>query len=162
MNLSFTKKMVLDEEVVEDDSVTVYLRSYLKTNFIERMVKIKFLNFIPNHIVFTSYQFGNAIWNIGNGIVEANFWESEEELIERSNLTKHFQSSFENSSVTVEYAIKRIIPDTLSASLDGELTEKINELVIQNKIHNDLTWNQLLKNYRALSNEFIKNLENKI
>lgn len=160
MDLCFTKKMVLDEEVSENEFVTVYLRSYLKANFIERMVKIKYLDFVPNHIIFSSYQFGNAIWNIDNGIVEANSWESEEQLIEKSTLTKHFQSSFENSSVPIEYALKKIIPDTLTASLDDEFSEKINDLVTQNKIHNETTWKQLVRNYQILSDEFINNLKN--
>lgn len=46
--------------------------------------------------------------------------------------------------------------------LDDEFSEKINELVTQNKIHNETTWNQLMMNYRILSNEFIKNLKNQI
>ncbi|XDD45875.1 hypothetical protein AB3N60_14315 [Leptospira sp. WS39.C2] len=158
MNLSFTKMMVLDEELVENESLTVYLRSYLKVNFIERMVKIKFQNFIPNHVVFTSYQFGNAIWNLENGIVEANSWESEEQLIEKSTLTKHFPSSFENTSVSKEYALKKIIPDTMSASLDLKFTESLLELIVHNKIQNQSNWDHLIKNYRLLSNEFINNL----
>lgn len=46
--------------------------------------------------------------------------------------------------------------------LDDEFSEKINELVTQNKIHTETTWKQLVRNYQILSNGFIKNLKNQI
>ncbi|WP_157188365.1 hypothetical protein [Leptospira meyeri] len=72
MNLSFTRKMILDEEVKDKEILTVFIRSYLKPNLTERMIKIKFLNFIPAQILFSSYKYRNAHWTSDLGIIEAN------------------------------------------------------------------------------------------
>ncbi|TDY66042.1 hypothetical protein CLV96_4010 [Leptospira meyeri] len=54
------------------------------------MIKIKFLNFIPTQILFSSYKYGNAHWTSDLGIIEANSWENEDQLIENSSLSKHY------------------------------------------------------------------------
>lgn len=148
--------MILDEEFEENGFTTFWIRSYLKEDFIERMVKLKFAQWKLIQISFTSYTYGNAIWLEGQGIADANSWESEGQLIEKSKLTKHFQASFENSSVSGDYAVQKIIPDVLSELLDKELSERIQNLVLLNRNISSIEWDSLINRYKNLTREFLK------
>ncbi|WP_243394062.1 hypothetical protein [Leptospira meyeri] len=159
MKISFTKKMILDDEFVEDGNATFLIRSYLKEDFIERMIKLKFSQWNPTLVAFTSYTFGNSIWLEGQGVTEANSWESEGQLIDRSKLTKHFQTSFENSSLSSEYAVQKIIPDVLSELLDEKLAESIQNLALMNRNIKPEEWETLINRYKGLSQEFLKSFE---
>lgn len=159
MQISFTKKMILDEEKFDDKGFqTIIIRSYLRVNYIERMIKLYFREFKPQQIAFSSYSFGNAVWASEKGIIHANTWESENQLIDKSNLTKHFQSSFENSAVPTEFALQNIIPDALSALLEDEFSKKIHDLVFSNIDVSPEEWKLLVDAYKVATNEFLKSL----
>ncbi len=161
MKIAFTKKMILDDESVENEFLTIFLRSYLNENFTENMLKIKFKDFQPNFITFCSYKYGTASWDSDSGIVRANSWETEDQLIEKSTLTKHFQSSFENSSVTDNYAITKIIPDTISALLDKNFGEMILDVVLNKNRRNSEIWKNSILNYKQSTNDFLENFNTK-
>lgn len=148
--------MILDGESEENEYTTFLIRSYLKESFVERMIKIKFFQYKPVYISFTSYTFGTAIWIEGEGITEANSWESEGQLIEKSKLTKHFQTSFENSSVSSDYAVQKIIPDVLSELLDETLAENIQNLVLLNRNISSEEWEFFITRYKDLTKQFLE------
>lgn len=149
--------MILDEERQENGFRTIFIRSYLNENFIEKQIKLYLNQFIPHQINFTSYKFGTSIWKMNSGITEANSWESENQLIEKSNLTKHFQASFENLSASEDYAIQNIIPDVLSSLLDKNFADKLSDLVFKNINFSSEEWKSIFENYKICTNEFLKN-----
>lgn len=152
MNLSFTGKLVL-ERIEEKDSVKIItLSSYLKEDFVEKSLIIYLRGEKVSQLRFSSNKYGNALWTPEQGVFNVHKWETEEDIKQISNLTKHYPALFENGLETDEFAYKYIIPDII----DSLLTQEMRGFIIT-CIYETQPVEEIISNYKIKSNDYIQN-----
>jgi hypothetical protein len=158
MKLSFTKKLILDSVDTEDDVTRIQFVSYLKEDYIERLVRISVKNNTVVNMYFSSNDYGTASWVAGRGVVDSHKWETEDDLKSTSYLSKHYPTLLEDGKVSDEFALKHIIPDVLDNMVDENLSTDLFRTVMSPDAHIVFKWDEIIKKNKALSDDFISTL----
>jgi hypothetical protein len=158
MKLTFTKKLILDSIKIDNGIMIVQFASYLKEEFIERLVKLDIKNNIVLSIYFSSNDYGTATWMREKGFVDSHRWETEDELVKTSYLSKHYPVLLENGNVSEEYIFEKIIPDILWNMIDLDLSFDIFKILKSPNEDIIYSWFDITNKYRKLSDDFINEL----
>ncbi len=159
MKPTFTKKLILDDVVVEDDNRIIKFKSFLKENFVERALIVTLgKNDTVQKIYFSSNDYGTAEWIRGSGIYEAHRWETEDDLRSVSTLARRYPVILQNGRVPIDDAMSKIIPDVLDNLLSRELSSDIYEIVKNPNPDQTCDWDAVISDYKRLSDEHLKKL----
>ena len=158
MKLSFTKKMVLESVEKTDEKKIIRFVSYLKEDYIERLLKISIKNNIITDLYFSSNNFGTAVWEKEKGLIDYHSWETENQLKEISYLSQHYPALLENGEVSKEYVLKKIIPDILDYLLDSNFPVIINNIINSPSNNIIYNWDDIINKNKKLSDDFINKL----
>lgn len=163
MKLSFTKKLILEKIDNHDDYMKLHFNSYLKVDYIERSLVIKILNNnIVSSMYFSSNDFGTTHWNNGRGILDSHKWETDDDLDKISYLARRYPSLLQDGSIPEDYVFEKIIPDILDNLLDLELSLDIYKIIKNKTSDLQYNWNNIIENYKNLSEIFLNELVEKI
>lgn len=158
MKLTFTQKLILDSAGREDAVRTLQYVSYLKEDYIERLLRLTVEDDRLSTIYFSSNDFGTATWVRGAGIVESHRWETEDDLRDVSYLARHYPAPIEDGHVSDDYALKNIVPDVLGALIDPELARAVERLVANPADESALDWEAVVDRGKRLSADFVEGL----
>lgn len=158
MKLAFTKKLILDSIEFDNDFQIIRFASYLKEEFIERMIKLSIKNNIIENIYFSSNDYGTATWVNEKGFIDSHRWETEDDLNEISYLSRHYPASLENGKVPEDYVFEKIIPDILWDMIDLDLSFDIFRIIKSPHEKFTYDWNSIIIKNKKLSDDFINEL----
>lgn len=158
MKLKFTGKLILDSVEIINGIKVIRFASFLKEDYIERMVKISIKNGSAVTIYFSSNNFGTATWMKGRGFVESHRWEVEDDLKDISYLAKHYPALLENGMVSEDYAFDKIVSDVLMNMIDPALSSDIYKILKSSEKEIILNWDEIISRNKKLSNDFIEDL----
>lgn len=162
MKLTFTKKMILKSVENKQGKTVLKFVSYLREDFVERLLEVSIKNNMVQKLYFSSNDYGTATWIKDNGIIDTNSWESEDDSMSASHLSKHYTALIANGKVSNDYAFEKIIPDVLEKLLDLELAKNICKIIISPRANLIYNWDVIIKRNKQLSDNFIYTLvENK-
>lgn len=127
-------KLVFEKSVNEGEYRKIYFTSYLRTDFVERsMVVTLRKNNTVREIFLSSYHFGSVEWKSGAGLVEPRLWESEEQAVSPSYLTRRYTVRMANGPATQNLAVEKMIPDVLDNMENRKFAEKISSILVTKK-----------------------------
>lgn len=158
MKLKFTKKLILDSVETKEGIKTISFASYLKEEYIERLIKISIKNNIVISMYFSSNEYGTTTWMIEKGFVDSHRWESDDDLNKISYIARRYPAPLENGIISNDYAFEKIVPDVLDNMIDLELSLiifKIAKSPNENIIYN---WDEIISKNKELSDAFISEL----
>lgn len=158
MNLTFTKKLILDSVESDDGIQTIQFASYLKEEYIERLIKLSIKDNIVISIYFSSNDYGTAAWAIEKGFIDSHRWENEDDLKDISYLAKHYPSLLEDGVVPTDYALEKIVPDVLWNMIDMDLSFDIFRIIKSPADNIILHWNDIIDKNKKLGDDFINEL----
>jgi len=158
MKLKFTGKLILDSVEMINGIKVIRFASFLKEDYIERLVKISIKNSNAVTIYFSSNSYGTATWMKGKGFVESRRWEVEDDLKDISYLAKHYPALLENGMVSEDYAFDKIVPDVLDNMIDSDLSSDLYKVFNSSDGEVILNWEEIINRNKKLSNDFIDNL----
>lgn len=161
MKLKFTGKLILDSVEIINGIKVIRFASFLKEDYIERLVKISIKNGSAVTIYFSSNSFGTATWMKGKGFVESHRWEVEDDLKDISYLAKHYPALLENGMVSEDYAFDKIVSDVLMNMIDPGLSSDIYKVLKSSEEEIVLNWDEIISRNKKLSNDFIDDLISK-
>ncbi|HRX49591.1 MAG TPA: hypothetical protein P5120_18855, partial [Spirochaetota bacterium] len=112
----------------------LYFTSYLRTDFVERSLVVTLRkNSTVKEIFLSSYHFGSVEWKSGTGLVEPRLWESEEQAVSPSYLTRRYTVRMANGPADANLAVEKMIPDVLDNMENSELAETIASILAAKK-----------------------------
>jgi len=158
MKIKFTKKIILDSIEIDGGIKIIQFASYLKEEFIERLIKISIKNNKIVNIYFSSNDYGTATWVINKGFVDCHRWETEDDLRQISYLAKLYPALLENGIVPVDYVFEKIIPDILENMIDTDLSFDIFRIIKSPDENITCDWDDIINKNKKLSNEFMNSL----
>lgn len=158
MKLTFTKKLILEAIDRENESVTIRFVSYLKEDYIERLLKILIKNNVAVEMYFSSNDFGTAIWVKEKGIVDSHQWETDDSLRKLSYLSRHYPALLQNGEVSIKYAFEKIIPDVLENMIDLNLSCTIYKIINSPNENTICKWDEIINKNKELRDNFINEL----
>jgi hypothetical protein len=158
MKLTFTKKMILESVEKTDEKIIIRFVSYLKEDYIERLLKISIKNDIITDLYFSSNNYGTAVWVKEKGLIDYHSWETEDQLKEISYLSHHYPALLENGEVSNEYVLKKIIPDILDYLLDSNFSVIISKIINSPSNNIIYNWDEIIIKNKELSDDFIKKI----
>jgi hypothetical protein len=153
MKLSFTEKLIYEQEEFKENLKTVQFTSYLKTDFIEKQIYFEIDGNRVHQIYFYTTNFGSARWENGKGFIEADAWEEED--TGPSFITKHYSVSIASSGVSEKFIFESIIPDVLNFLLDQKLANQIKKMIQKNHFKEKLNWAEIFYNYKLKTENFL-------
>jgi hypothetical protein len=159
MRPAFTKKLILDDVIFEDDNKVIKFKSFLKEDFVERALIITLdKNDTVQKIYFSSNDYGTAEWIKGSGICEAHRWETEDDLRSISTLARRYPVILQDGKVPIDDAMSKIIPDVLDNLLSPKLSSDIYEIVKNPIPDQTYNWDAVISDYKKLSDEHLKKM----
>jgi predicted RNA-binding protein YlqC (UPF0109 family) len=158
MKLKFTGKLILDSVETINGIKVIRFASFLKEDYIERLIKISIKNGSVVTMYFSSNSFGTATWMKGKGFVESHRWEVEDDLKDISYLAKHYPALLENGMVSEDYAFDKIVSDVLINMIDPGLSSDIYNILKSPEDDVILNWDEIINRNKKLSNDFIDDL----
>jgi hypothetical protein len=84
-------------------------------------------------IFLSSYHFGSVEWKSGTGIIDPRLWESEEQAVSPSYLTRRYTVRMANGPATTNLAVEQMIPDVLDNMEDREIAGVIGSILLTKK-----------------------------
>ena len=127
-------KLVFEKITENGKERKLYFTSYLRTDFVERSLVVTLRkNSTVKEIFLSSYHFGSVEWKSGTGLVEPRLWESEEQAVSPSYLTRRYTVRMANGPATVNLAVEKMIPDVLDNMENSELAETIASILAAKK-----------------------------
>lgn len=127
-------RLYFEKISVEGDCTKLYFVSYLRKDFVERsMVMTLNKNRTVKEIYFSSYEHGSAEWINGEGIVESRFWESDEQAVAPTYLTRRYTVRMANGPARESFAEQKILPDVLDNIADENLAKVVKRIVKKQK-----------------------------
>ncbi len=123
------------EKITEDrEERKLYFTSYLRTDFVERSLVLTLRkNNTVKEIFLSSYHFGSVEWKSGTGLVEPRLWESEEQAVSPSYLTRRYTVRMANGPATQNLAVEKMIPDVLENMENSEIAARISSILATKK-----------------------------
>ncbi|HOP30073.1 MAG TPA: hypothetical protein PK293_09145 [Spirochaetota bacterium] len=127
-------KLVFEKITENGKERKLYFTSYLRTDFVERSLVVTLRkNSTVKEIFLSSYHFGSVEWKSGTGLVEPRLWESEEQAVSPSYLTRRYTVRMANGPATVNLAVEKMIPDVLDNMENSKLAETIASILAAKK-----------------------------
>lgn len=127
-------KLYFEKIAAEGDYTKFYFVSYLRADFVERsMVMTLNKNRTVKEIYFSSYEHGSTEWFNGEGLVESRQWESDEQAVSSTYLTRRYTVRMADGPVKESFAEQTIIPDILDNMADENLARVIRRIVKKEK-----------------------------
>ena len=101
---------------------------YLRPGFVKRSIIIELdkSNF-PREIYFNSSEYGTAMWENGHGLSECHQWETEDDAMSLSYITRHYPVIMADGQVSNEFAYANIIQDSMKG-LPEDLQAELNDI----------------------------------
>ncbi len=141
------------------DTVLVIFASYLKEDYVERLLRVTITGELATHLYFSSNDHGTASWARGRGIVDSHRWETEDDLVRVSYLSRRYPVLIENGAVSPDFALEKIIPDVLGQLLDPELSRALSSMVASPPGEfPEPDWDKVLSRNVTLSEQFVEDL----
>ena len=123
-------KLYFEQAVHEDDRHKLYFTSYLRTDFVERSLVLTLDDSgIVRSIYFSSYDFGSAEWINEHGITDSRLWESDDQAVAPTYLTRRYTVRMADGPATGNFAQEKIVPDVLDNLADRDFAEIIGHLI---------------------------------
>ncbi len=127
------RPLKLHSDETEEHVRTITYLSYLREDFIDRVIRITIDHAgRPLSIYFSSNTYGTCIWNNGMGITEVNRWEDEDSVQNISGLTRHYTALLLNGQMPTEYG-RTIAADVLGALPDTKVRDEIERIISVDK-----------------------------
>lgn len=127
-------KLLFEKTTEEGGERKIYFTSYLRTDFVERSLVVTLRkNNTVKDIFLSSYHFGSVEWKSGTGLVEPRLWESEEQAVAPSYLTRRYTVRMANGPATQNLAVEKMIPDVLDNMENRKFAEKISSILVTKK-----------------------------
>jgi len=127
-------KLVFEKISEEGADRKLYYTSYLRTDFVERSLVITIRkNNTVKEIFLSSYHFGSVEWKSGTGIIDPRLWESEEQAVSPSYLTRRYTVRMANGPATTNLAVEQMIPDVLDNMEDRGIAGVIGSILVTKK-----------------------------
>ncbi len=127
-------KLVFEKISEEGADRKLYYTSYLRTDFVERSLVITIRkNNTVKEIFLSSYHFGSVEWKSGTGIIDPRLWESEEQAVSPSYLTRRYTVRMANGPATTNLAVEKMIPDVLDNMEDRGIAGVIGSILVTKK-----------------------------
>jgi|GEM_PF-3537603 len=117
-------KKIISSITHENDITTVEFITYLREDFVNTILRIRLKDSKLFSIFFHSNAFGVAEWQNGEGFMNCNRWEDEDQAKSQSFLSRHYTTLILNGSQNYDYALRNIVPDVCD-SFEGEYAAKI-------------------------------------
>jgi len=130
----FMGKLVYEKIAEAGEERKLYFTSYLRSDFVERSLVVTLRkNSTVKEIFLSSYHFGSVEWKSGAGLIEPRLWESEEQAVSPSYLTRRYTVRMANGPATNTLAVEQMIPDVLDNMENRELAAKISSILVTKK-----------------------------
>lgn len=127
-------KLVFEKISEEGADRKLYYTSYLRIDFVERSLVVTLRkNNTVKEIFLSSYHFGSVEWKSGAGIIDPRLWESEEQAVSPSYLTRRYTVRMANGPATTNLAVEQMIPDVLDNMEDREIAGVIGSILLTKK-----------------------------
>ncbi len=127
-------KLEFEKTGNEGEYIKVYYTSYLRTDFVERSLVVTLRkNGTVKEVFLSSYHYGSVEWKSGHGLVEPRLWESDEQAVAPSYLTRRYTARMADGPASHNYALEMMIPDVLDNLESRELAELIASILVTKK-----------------------------
>jgi hypothetical protein len=127
-------KLLFEKTTEEGGERKIYYTSYLRTDFVERSLVVTLRkNNTVKDIFLSSYHFGSVEWKSGTGLVEPRLWESEEQAVAPSYLTRRYTVRMANGPADTNLAVEKMIPDVLDNMENRKFAETISSILVTKK-----------------------------
>jgi hypothetical protein len=127
-------KLLFEKTTEEGGERKIYFTSYLRTDFVERSLVVTLRkNNTVKDIFLSSYHFGSVEWKSGIGLVEPRLWESEEQAVSPSYLTRRYTVRMANGPADTNLAVEKMIPDVLDNMENRKFAETISSILVTKK-----------------------------
>ncbi len=127
-------KLVFEKSSEDGELRKLYFTSYLRTDFVERSLVVTLRkNNTVKEIFVSSYHYGSVEWKSGAGLVEPRLWESDDQAVAPSYLTRRYTVRMANGPATTNLAAEKMIPDVLDNMADRELADTIASILLTKK-----------------------------
>lgn len=123
-------KLVFEKISEENNFRKIYFTSYLRSDFVERSLVVTLRkNGTVKEIFLSSYNFGSVEWKSGHGLIEPRLWESEEQAVSPSYLTRRYTVRMANGPAAQNLALEQMIPDVLDNMENSELAAAVGSIL---------------------------------
>ena len=127
-------KLVFEKITDEGKERKLYFTSYLRSDFVERSLVVTLRkNSTVKEIFLSSYHFGSVEWKSGTGLVDPRLWESEEQAVSPSYLTRRYTVRMANGPAPENLAVEKMIPDVLDNVENSEFAGIIASILTTKK-----------------------------
>lgn len=127
-------KLVFEKTADEGENRKIYFTSYLREDFVERSLVVTLRrNGTVKDIFLSSYHYGSVEWKSGHGLVEPRLWESEEQAVAPSYLTRRYTVRMADGPASLSLALEKIIPDVLDNMEERGVAETVGLILATKK-----------------------------
>lgn len=127
-------KLVFEKCTTDGEARKIYFTSYLRTDFVERSLVITLRKSgTVKEIFLSSYRYGSVEWRSGHGLVDPRLWESEEQAVAPSYLTRRFTVRMADGPANHNLAVDMMIPDVLDNMEDRGIAETVGAILVTKK-----------------------------
>lgn len=132
--LHYQRYVTYEKTKLDGDLSKAYFTSYLRADFVERALVVTLhKNRKIKALFFSAYRYGTVEWINGEGLVEPRLWESDEQAVSPSYLTRRYTVRMADGPATEASAVENIIPDVLDNMENTGLADTIRKIVRRKK-----------------------------